>query len=487
MPVAGPFSQVTSARHRKRRLGDLEAVVATSLAECYEAQLQPDGSILLVFAGGVTGPPVEPDYKSDALRILWRMHSMQVPRRDMAYLLPDLDSPLSWADVVPWLNKLSEPTSRGILVTEGDVTMHGAMCDLRARVELLYGVRTVPAPHLLQPGAHHYTWVTIGVDGTNRWNRGYVRCALCAPSCRPTNLASWWLFESAETWKTVFALQNECDFDGQLRAAATAKLPQDDGGVRTPLFFLRADGKAHVLLAGVDGFAKQSPGAMVCHCCSKNRDTVLRRVGNAEVANAGIEGTVRFTGVFRDIPADQRIPDYGAHGVLRVCNGALSGTVGVLMAQGGMSRANTARLVQRVVNGAREAARTVGWGAEKANAKGHVRPELGAALHFVRARLWVPLLQTVGGEIGGHRVGEMEWVAVCHEWWEAFASMCKAAWNEDFLSGQEQMRLFRDQRTMGVKHVTLGWSKTLWTLCGLTTCMLMWQSGGHWLGLVALV
>ena len=115
--------------------------------------------------------------------------------------------------------------------------------------------------------------------------------------------------------------------------------------MRAPMFFVQADGKAHVLLDGGDGFAKQSPGAMVCHCCSKNRDTVLQRFGSAEVANAGIEGTVRFTGVFRDIPADRRIPDYGAYGVLRVCNSAFSGTVGVLMAQGGMSRGNAARLV----------------------------------------------------------------------------------------------------------------------------------------------
>ena len=61
---------------------------------------------------------------------------------------------------MPWLNKLSEPTSHGILVTEGDVTMNGAMCDLRARVELLYAALKVPASHVLQPRAHHYTlWV----------------------------------------------------------------------------------------------------------------------------------------------------------------------------------------------------------------------------------------------------------------------------------------------------------------------------------------
>ena len=109
---------------------------------------------------------------------------------------------------------------------------------------------------------------------------------------------------------------------------------------------------------------------------------------------------MRFPGVFRDVPADRRIPDYGAHGVMRRSKSVFSGTLGVLMIQGGMSRGNAARLVQRVVNWAREAGRNMQpgrQGAEKANGKGHVHLELGAALHFVRARLWVPLLQTVGG------------------------------------------------------------------------------------------
>ena len=145
-----------------------------------------------MWVGGIPlRPHVELDYKSDALPILWRMRSMRVCRRGMAYLLLDLDSPLSLTN---WLKKLSEFASHGVLVAEGDDTIHGAMWDLWARVDLLYGARTVPAPHVLQLGAHHHTWVTIGVDGTNRWNRGYVHCALGAPGCGSTNLASWWPF-----------------------------------------------------------------------------------------------------------------------------------------------------------------------------------------------------------------------------------------------------------------------------------------------------
>ena len=42
------------------------------------------------------------------------------------------------------------------------------------------GASEVPAPHVLQPGAHQHTWVTIGVDGTILWNGGYVHCTLGA-------------------------------------------------------------------------------------------------------------------------------------------------------------------------------------------------------------------------------------------------------------------------------------------------------------------
>ena len=65
--------------------------------------------------------------------------------------------------------------------------------------------------------------------------------------------------------------------------------------------------------AGGDGFTKKSPGAMVCHCGGADRSTVLRKFGGQEVALQGIKGRARLTGVFRDILADRRIPDFGAH------------------------------------------------------------------------------------------------------------------------------------------------------------------------------
>ena len=60
-------------------------------------------------------------------------------------------------------------------------------------------------------------------------------------------------------WATVYSMQSECDFDTQLRAATALQLPHADGVACSPLFFVRADGKAHIMLAGGDGFTKKSP------------------------------------------------------------------------------------------------------------------------------------------------------------------------------------------------------------------------------------
>ena len=271
MPPKRPFSLFGTQRERATRIEHLEAAVAASLCEEYRAELQPDGSILLVPEDYSRPTDTNPDIKLEALRVLWRMRSSEMSRRDMAYLLPNLDSTVSWADVAPWLKHLSQPASRRVCILEGEYEMQGAYCNIAERLALLYEARAVRTPEALQPGAQRNTWVTIGVDGTNRWNRAYVHCAMAAPGCGPTQLAKWWLLEGSEMWATVYSMQSECDFDTQLRAATALQLPHADGVAHSPLFFVRADGKAHIMLAGGDGFTKKSPGAMVCHCCGANR------------------------------------------------------------------------------------------------------------------------------------------------------------------------------------------------------------------------
>ena len=319
--------------------------MAASLCEQYQAELQPDGSIVLVPEDYSRPTDTNPDNKSEALRVLWRMRSSQMSHRDMAYLLPDLDSAVSWADVAPWLKHLSQPARRRVCILEGEYEMQGAYCNIAERLALLYEARAVRTPEPLQAGAQPNTWVTIGVDATNRWNRAYLHCAGAAPGSGPTQLASWWLFEGSEMWATVYNMQSECDFDTQLRAATALQLPHADGVARSPLFFVRADGKDHIMLAGGDGFTKKSPGAMVCHCCGANRETVLRKFGGQEVAVEGIKGHVRLTGVFCDIPADRCVPYFGAHGVMRVAIAGVNGIVRVLVTHGGVSRKSAATMV----------------------------------------------------------------------------------------------------------------------------------------------
>ena len=171
-------------------------------------------------------------------------------------------------------------------------------------------------------------------------------------------------------WAVVWSMQSEFDFDTQLRAATAVQLPHADGVARSPLFFVQADGKAHIMPAGGDGFTKKSPGAMVCRCCGTNRETILRPFGGQEVAVEGIKGHVRPTGVFRDIAADRRVPDFGVHGVMHVPIAGVNGIERELVTHGGVSRKSAATMVQGVLNGTRKVARRVQrgkWGADKSN------------------------------------------------------------------------------------------------------------------------
>ena len=137
----------------------------------------------------------------------------------------------------------------------------------------------MPTPDTMQVGGERHTWVTIAVDGTNQCNRAYVHCAVVAPGCGRTHLAGWWLFEGSEMWATAYRMQSECDFHAQLCAAVALELPHADGLAHNPLF-LRADGKAHIMLAGEDGFTKKSRGANGPHCCGGNVPHYCASIGD---------------------------------------------------------------------------------------------------------------------------------------------------------------------------------------------------------------
>ena len=102
--------------------------------------------------------------------------------------------------------KCAREAGGGGLVTEDVASIHRAICDLYARFPLFNAACILPAPHVLQPGDHQHTWVTIRGDGTNQWNSAYVHWALSASSRGCNNLASCWLFERVNMWKIVLKL-----------------------------------------------------------------------------------------------------------------------------------------------------------------------------------------------------------------------------------------------------------------------------------------
>ena len=100
------------------------------------------------------------------------------------------------------------------------------------------------------------------------------------------------------------------------------------------------------------------------------------------------DANLRIIAVYRHISTARRIPDYGLHGVMRVCKCGLYGMMDFLVAATGKSPPVVARtLFQPILNVARLAAKTCTRGTvnfEGANKRGKVRLECAAAVHLMR-------------------------------------------------------------------------------------------------------
>ena len=97
---------------------------------------------------------------------------------------------MTWADTAPWLIRLTELPSKPVALLEQFDEMRGPYCPFAQRMDLMSQARAVPAPDAMHPRGLRYTKLTIGVDGTNRGNRGHVHCAMAGPWSRPNYLAS---------------------------------------------------------------------------------------------------------------------------------------------------------------------------------------------------------------------------------------------------------------------------------------------------------
>ena len=106
-------------------------------------------------------------------------------------------------------------------------------------------------------------------------------------------------------------------------------------------------------------------------------------------------------------------------------------------------------MLQPVLDEAGLAARTCTHAAlnnDKANAKGKVRMECAAAIHFMRNKSWEKVMDAC--------LQRKSWESVSKIWWENLASMCVFAWRSAWflINGAALGRLRNDSIAMGAAH-----------------------------------
>ena len=69
-----------------------------------------------------------------------------------------------------------------------------------------------------------------------------------------------------------------------------------------PPFFFGQMARPHRCFPGVTVLQSKA-WPMVCYCCGKNHENVFQRFGSVEVANLGIEASMRLMGSSRKSPA----------------------------------------------------------------------------------------------------------------------------------------------------------------------------------------
>ena len=289
------------------------------------------------------------------------------------------------------------------------------------RIGHLYKCRPPPPSDIMQPGDRRLHWLPIAVDGTSRHEASYVHCTL-GGIASPNQLSSWWLLGGSEKWETLYAASQEIDLDDELRKAATVGFKDTGGNDRQSLFFLCADGKAQVLMAGCQNWKAESPGATVCWVCMRNCAMCLATFGTASAIDGNWEPAVAINAIYRTITSDRRVPDYGLHGVLRVLLCGINGTRDLVVQLTGKAPATVARtMLQPVLDEARLAARTctrASLNNDKANSKGKVRMECAAAIHFMRNRGCDKIIDACLQQpsVRQHQVGGKSWESVCKTW-----------------------------------------------------------------------
>ena len=467
-----PF-HLLAGRTQRRRLQELQQVVTKELAAPYTVKYLPDtGQIVLTPETRVVATvQPQPTMEERLIMAVWRIRSLHLSRTESRYLVGSMTYGVVWDQVYGMLRQLALPESRAFTAYTGDDTaINGAACYLPHRIGHLFKCRPPPPSDIMQPGDRRLHWLPTAVDGTSRHEASYVHCTL-GGTASPNQLSSWWLLGGSEKWETLYAASQEIDFDDELRKAATVSFKDTAGNDRQSLFFLCADGKAQVFMAGCQNWKAESPGATVCWVCMRNRALCLANFGTASAIDGNWEPAVAINAIYRTIMSDRRVPDYGLHGVLCVLLCAINGTWDLVVQLTGKAPANVARtMLQPVLDEARLGARTctrASLNNDKANSKGKVRMECAAAIHFMRNRGWEKIIDACLQQpsVRQHQVGGKSWESVCKTWWENFAGMCVYAWRSAWFSGADlgPWRLRNHSIAMGAAHNELQWSKLLWT------------------------
>ena len=120
----------------------------------------------------------------------------------------------------------------------------------------------------------------------------------------------------SEQWSTIYSLAQEVDFDQELVDASKVTTVDAAGATRQPLIFLCADGKAQILLSGCKNRKAESPHAIVCWVCGRNRADCLANFGTKQTIEMMWDATFPISAVYRHISPARRNPDYGLHGVM---------------------------------------------------------------------------------------------------------------------------------------------------------------------------
>ena len=277
-----PFHLVAD-RTRRRHPQDLQQVVTKELAAPYTVKYLPDiGQIVLTPETRVVlAVPREPTMEERLIMAVWRIRSLHPSRTQARYLVGSMMYGVVWEQVYGMLWQLALPESWAFTAYTGDDTaIHCAACYLPDRIGHLYKCRPPPPLDIMQPGDQRLHWLPIAVDGTSRHEASYVHCTL-GGTASPNQLSSCWLVRGSEKWETLCAASQETDFNDELRKAATASFKDTEGNDRQFLFFLCADGKAQLLMAGCRDWKAESPGATVCWVCMHSRAFCLATSGTA--------------------------------------------------------------------------------------------------------------------------------------------------------------------------------------------------------------